>query len=253
LLCRLSAFGEATSDPKPQATATDYEEPKLLVGNIFPLGSDEKKILFKFQRTSTREGATVNVLREYTAADGSKAARDRLAYEAGKLVSLSSEEFQKGEKGSAVLRSDPNHPGQRTISFEFSAAGATEPKRSTESERTDIPTLVDDMIPGFIVTHWTELAAGGSAKFRYIVLSRGETVGFRLVKESETTRQGKAVLRIKMEPSSFIIAQLVDPIYFVVEKDSPHRILQYLGRTTPVIKNGNKWKDLDADTVFEWN
>jgi hypothetical protein len=73
------------------------------------------------------------------------------------------------------------------------------------------------------------------------------------VKESETTRNGKPVLRIKMEPTSFIIAQLVDPLYFVVEKHGAHRILQYLGRTTPVVKNGSKWKALDADTVFEWN
>jgi hypothetical protein len=109
------------------------------------------------------------------------------------------------------------------------------------------------MIPAFIVSHWNALAAGTPAKFRYLVLSRVETVGFRLIKESETTRQGKAVLRLKMEPTSIIIAQLVDPLYFIVEKDAPHRIFQYLGRTTPVIKNGNKWKDLDADTVFEWN
>jgi hypothetical protein len=235
------------------SAAIDYEEPKLLVGNIFPLGPDPKKVLFKSERTAAREGATVKVVCKYTATDGSVAARDQISYGSGKLLSFSTDEYQTGEKGSAVIRPDPGHPGQRTIFFEYTASPGAAPKKSTETERTDMETLVDDMIPGFITTHWKELASGSPAKFRYIVPSRCETVGFRLVKESETTKNGKPVVRIKMEPTSFIIAQLVDPLYFVVEKDGAHRILQYLGRTTPVLKNGNKWKELDADTVFEWN
>jgi hypothetical protein len=253
LLGKASVLGAAPGAATPFPGAIDYEEPKLLVGNIFPMGAEPKKLLFKSQRTGSRDGATVKVVREYTAADGSVAARDHITYGAGKLVSFASDEFQTGEKGSAVLRADPHHPGQQIIFFEYTAAPGASVKKSDESERTDMETLVDDMIPAFIVSHWNALAAGTPAKFRYLVLSRVETVGFRLIKESETTRQGKAVLRLKMEPTSIIIAQLVDPLYFIVEKDAPHRIFQYLGRTTPVIKNGNMWKDLDADTVFEWN
>jgi hypothetical protein len=245
--------GAAAPGASRSLAAIDYEEPKLLVGDIFPLGPEPKKVLFKSERTAARDGATVKAVCKYTAADGSLAARDQISYGSGKLLSFSTDEYQKGEKGSAVIRPDPGHPGQRTIFFEFTASPGADAKKSTESERTDMETLVDDMIPGFITTHWKDLASGAPAKFRYIVPSRCETVGFRLVKESETTRNGKPVLRIKMEPTSFIIAQLVDPLYFVVEKDGAHRILQYLGRTTPVVKNGNKWKDLDADTVFEWN
>jgi hypothetical protein len=247
------AFAAAAPNAANSSAAIDYEEPKLLVGNIFPMGPEPKTVLFKSERTSERAGATVKVVCKYTAADGSPAARDQISYGAGKLLSFATDEYQKGQKGSAHIRPDPSHPGQRTIFFEFTASPGADPKKSTENERTDMETLIDDMIPGFIVTHWKELASGAPAKFRYIVPSRCETVGFRLVKESETTRNGKPVLRIKMEPTSFIIAQLVDPLYFVVEKDGAHRILQYLGRTTPVLKNGSKWKDLDADTVFEWN
>ena len=73
-----------------------------------------------------------------------------------------------------------------------------------------------------------------------------------MAKDSEATRDGKPVVRFKMEPTSVIIAQLVDPIFFVVEKQGAHRVLEYDGRTTPLIKSGNKWKDLDAVTVYEW-
>jgi hypothetical protein len=67
------------------------------------------------------------------------------------------------------------------------------------------------------------------------------------------TYQGKAAVIIKMSASSFIIAALVDPLFFTMEKDGEHRVLQYDGRTTPKLKDGTKWKDLDAVTVFDWD
>jgi hypothetical protein len=45
---------------------------------------------------------------------------------------------------------------------------------------------------------------------------------------------------------------MVVPLFFIVETNGEHRILQYTGRTTPRVKAGNKWKDLDAVTVFDW-
>ena len=55
-----------------------------------------------------------------------------------------------------------------------------------------------------------------------------------------------------MEPTSMLIRQLVDPLFFVVERDGLHRILEYIGRTTPMVKAGNQWKELDAATIFDW-
>ena len=64
--------------------------------------------------------------------------------------------------------------------------------------------------------------------------------------------RGIPTLRLRMQASSFIIAQIVDPLFFVVEKAVPHRVLEYEGRTTPKRRDGNKWKDLDARTVYDW-
>ena len=60
------------------------------------------------------------------------------------------------------------------------------------------------------------------------------------------------VLIVKMEPSSAILSTLVDPLVFVIEKDGRHRVLEYSGRTTPKWGKDNKWRNLDAVTVFEW-
>jgi hypothetical protein len=109
------------------------------------------------------------------------------------------------------------------------------------------------MLPYFIVEHWNELIRGQAVMFRFIAQSRIETVGFKFVKESDVTWRGKAAVRFRMEASSFIIAQIVDPLFFIVEKDGAHRVLEYVGRTTPKLRDGSKWKDLDARTVYDWN
>src|SRR2546423_935375 len=243
----------ASPSPSHSIPAIDYEQPKLLVGLIVAPGDNSKKLLFKSQRTATRSGSTVRVVCDYTYPDGSLAARDRIVYEAGQLASFESEELQTGEKGGAVVRIDPENPGKKKIFFDYTVGVGDKAKKSkaTESQGPENEVLVDDMIPGFIVAHWDTLMKGLPAKFRYIALSRKETVGFKLSKDSTVLREGKPVVRIKMEPTSIIIAQLVDPLFFVVEPQGAHRILEYIGRTTPMIRSGNKWKDLDAITIFE--
>jgi hypothetical protein len=244
--CSGGSVGAAPS----QGTQFDYCEPKLLVGNIFALGP-ESKLLFKSERRGVRTGTAVQVTCDYTYPDGSVAARDRILYKAGQLVSFTEEELQTGEKGSAVIRPDERNPGEQRIYFEYTDGQGGEAKTSTSTEKLQSDTLVDDMIPRFIVAHWQDLERGSALRFRYIVLSRKETVGFKLLKDAESSWRGQPAVRIKMQPTSFIIAQLVDPVFFTVEKTTSHRILEYSGRTTPLLKSGNKWKELDALSVFE--
>jgi hypothetical protein len=108
------------------------------------------------------------------------------------------------------------------------------------------------MVAAFLADHWGELARGEKVKCRYVVVPRRETVGFTFTKEADTTAQGRGVLVIKMEATSLIIAALVDPVFFTVEKTGQHHILQYVGRVTPKAKIRETWEDLDALVVFDW-
>jgi len=87
--------------------------------------------------------------------------------------------------------------------------------------------LINDMVAPFLISHWEELSNGREVKCRYIVLPRRETVGFTFTKEREESWSGRAVVILKMEPTSPIIAELVDPLYFTIEKEGPHRVLKY--------------------------
>jgi len=229
---------------------TDYENTNRVSGTIYERGPEPRRVLFKFSRTATRSNSTVRVLREYYPPEGLLAARERVVYENGNLISFDLDELQTGAKGRVVIGPDPEKSNHPKLFFQYAPrpGGPTEAK--SEALRPDV--LVSDMMPRFVSTHWEQLMKGSSAKFRFIVFQRSETIGFKLVKDSEGTWHGKPVVILRMEPSSLVIAQLVDPVFFTVEKSGSHRILQYVGRTTPMIKKGNKWEILEAVSVFDF-
>ena len=230
-----------------------YEQPKLRTATIYEAGSNQKRVLYKFTRTVTRSGSIVKVVREFNYPDGKIAARESVEYKGDNLVSFDLEEFQINAQGTVTLQpvSKALPKGRTTFAYITGTNSAARTNASTETFEQN--TLVGDMVAPFLVAHWNDLINGKTVKCRYVAASRAETVGFEFKKQWETTRQGKPVVIIKMSPTSVIIAALVDPLYFILEKDGEHRMLQYDGRTTPKIKSGNKWKDLDADTVFDWD
>ncbi len=233
----------------PSVRAADpninYLEPKILTGTIYADDS-LKKVLFTFRRTATNSGSTTRVLREFKLPNGTLAAREQVVYQNNQLKSFLLDELQTGARGSAVVESSGGEP---TINFNFSEG--TTKKSGSEKFLNEI--LTSDMVVPYIVAHWDAVLAGETVKCRLVSVSRAETVGFKFFKESETTWHGKPVIVVKMQPSSIIIARLVAPLHFIVEKAPPHRLLQYTGRTTPSIQKDGKWDDLDAVTVFDWN
>jgi len=241
-----AVFGALLSVPVVHAadTSIDYLEPKAFTGTIYSDAS-LKHILFKFRRTATSSGSEIHVVREFNLPNGKLAAREQVVYEGSQLKSITLEEMQAGAKGVAEVQSVG---GESKMNFNY-AEGST---KKTGSEKFLNEILTSDMVGPFIAAHFDEIAKGEVVKCRLISVSRAETVGFKFIKEADTTWRGKLAMVITLQPSSVIIAHLVDPLHFVVEKDGMHRVLQYTGRTTPSVRRNGKWEDLDAVTVFDW-
>ena len=255
LVCvALSVGGARSTFPLPAETNSvvplKYEEPRFLTGTIYAKDSDRKHPLFTFTRKATRSGSTLKVVREFDSPDGKLAARERVHYEGDELVLYELEDFQTGARGRAVIRAEAGKPSQKKINFRWSKDEKSKLQTREEALRKDV--LINDMVGPFLLAHWEELLKEREVKCRYVVLPRRETVGFTFVKEREGTWNGRAVVVLKMEATSPIIGELVDPLYFTVEKEGPHRVLEYSGRTTPKAQSGKKWMDLDAVTVFDW-
>lgn len=225
-------------------TPINYLEPKFFTGTIY---ADEslKQVLFTFRRTATNSGSEIHVLREFNLPNGKPAVREHAVYQDGQMKSFVLDEMQTGGKG--VLKVQ-GAGGESKINFDFTD-GST---KKTGSEKFLTEILTADMVGPYIAAHFDEIAKGNPVKCRLVSLSRVETVGFKFIKEADTTWHGKSVMKVTLEPSSIIIAHLVDSLHFIVEKDGIHRVLQYTGRTTPCIQKNGKWEDLDAVTVFDW-
>ena len=237
------------ADNTPGEPRLKYEEPKSLMGAIYERGSERHKLLFRFKRQATRSGSTLKVVRDYTYPDGKPAAQEQVVYNGNNLVSLTLREFQIGAEGSARIKR-PAGQGDGTLEFDYVKSPGGAVKSRTEGLREN--TLVGDTVGPFLADHWDELMRGAKLKSRYIAVPRLETVGFTFFKDTGSAAQNPEAVTIKMEPTSRIIAAIVDPLYFSVEKEAPHRVLQYSGRTTPKLNVRGKWEDLDAVTVFDW-
>lgn len=233
-------------------SALKYEEPRFLTGKIYAKDGHRRTVLFNFTRRAVRSGAELRVVREYTYPDGKLAARERLAYVGDDLVSFELEELQIGARGRAEIRRVANDHAKARIWFEYAKDPLSVTRPKTDSEPLQKEALVNDMVAPFLAAHWDELVRGREVKCRYIVVPRTETVGFTFKRAPESAQPGGRVVVIKMEATSPVIAALVDPLFFTLERDPPHRVLQYSGRVTPKIQSSGKWKDLDAVTVFDW-
>lgn len=222
-----------------------YEQPQFRTATIYARNSDRQQVLFKLKRTTTRSGNLVNVLREFTYPDGKVVAREHVTYDGNNLVACDLDDLQLHGKGTAkVIRNG----SKSKIAFDFIRGN----KHKSDTENFNAETVTSDMINPFLIAHWDRLMSGQPVKCRFIVFVRAETVGFEFTKQVETTVKGKPVVIVKMAPSSMIIAALVDPLTFTIEKNGQHRVLDYDGRTQPKIKQDGKLKDLDALTVFDW-
>ncbi len=225
-------------------------EPKFLTGTIYQKDSERKKVLFIFQRTATQTGDTLRVERKFLQPDGTLVAVENIAYQDGQLTDYTMSEPRANIFGDIQTVADPKNPGARRILIDYCHSPAV--RKKTDGEPLQPDTLIADNLYPFIIAHWEELMKGASVKFRFVALEQECTYNFQLTKESESSLNHRPVVRLKMIPTNPLVAMMVTPLYFILEKDGERRLLNYVGRTTPRIKKGKVWKYLDAETVFDW-
>ncbi|MEI8288981.1 MAG: hypothetical protein WCH99_05865 [Verrucomicrobiota bacterium] len=235
----------------PTTTETfDYAEPKLITGTVYETGSEQKKVLYTFRRTATRTNDTVHAERQFARPDGFVAAVENIVYKSGRLVYFQMKEFQANVSGTIDITPDPKNPAQQNICIGYDD-GLT-PQKGDFKKNLQPDTVIDDTLYPFMLAHWDSLMKGDSVKFHFVTLEWKRTFMFRLVKVGETTMHEHTHIKIKMEPTNLLVAPMVNPLFFMMEKDGDHHLVSYVGRTTPRVKKGKFWKYLDAETVFDW-
>jgi len=234
------------ASPKIFQAEPRFLEPVSLRGSIYPADSTNAA-LFTFRRSAHREGERVIANRQYLTPNGTPAATETVEYERDELKRFVLEEFQIQAHGSATFEKTAD--GKTVIAFECETG---EKRKKTALETQSGIVLINDTLPYFIAERWDGLMSGKSFAFRYAVIPRLETIGFTIRKTVRPKTTQESEVEVEMRATGWLLQKLVDPIVFTLEMNPPHHIIQYKGRTTPKIRRGRAWEDLDAVTIFDW-
>ena len=117
--------------------------------------------------------------------------------------------------------------------------------RETKIERVDGPVVVGPTMVGYIARHLDQLQAGEELEIRLAVLDRLATYGFKL----QAVEASPGQTRIRMKPSSFVIAMAVDPLYFTFET-ATGKPIRLEGRVAPEVRDDDGWHSVDARVEY---
>lgn len=206
---------------------------------LYEQNSSRQKKLFDLKSTDDGKTGELELFTTtYTDVSGQPALTEKIQLRGTKVHKIQISQHQTKEEATVEVKD-----GQ--VLFTVTANGKTK----TGSEKLKEPLVMSGNFVRYVHSEWSKLMEKGSVEFRYAVWYRLDTVGFKLIKEAEEGEGANKRVRLKMKPTSFIIAALVDPVIFYFSADGS-KLLELNGRVAPKIKVGSDYKDLDAEAIY---
>lgn len=216
-----------------------YAQAEDVAATLYDLQTNRAKKIFTLSVDLTFEGGHLRSTARYQTPEGELAVEEKGSIRGAKLLEYEIYRKQTNEKGRISIQGE-------TISFEYEKDGV----KKVASEKVRGETLSSANFNAYIQENWDSLVAGKELDIRYAVWDRLETVGFSLKKINEMQNEGERWLELRMKPSSFVIAALVDPIHLWYGLgDKKLKLMK--GRVPPKILKEGRWRDLDAEVVYE--
>lgn len=212
--------------------------PSQFTADVYDLKSNDIK--FKFEHKLETKGDTMIALNRYLSASGEELITERTEIKNEKLVSY--QQTQKQTGGDGLIKISGNK-----VIFTYKQNG----KEKTDEEELTSNFVTSPTLMEYMMKNFASLKKGDVHKIRFGVIDRRETIGFELRKDSETTFNGTKAVVIRMKPSSFVIAALVNPLYFTFD-EAGTRGLELRGRLPVKVKDGNSWADFDGRMVYKY-
>ncbi|MBC7692015.1 MAG: hypothetical protein H7222_09610 [Methylotenera sp.] len=188
-----------------------------------------------YQAEEKIDGKFRTIEEAYFSPTGIPWVQEKTALEGGNLKQYEVKQLQLAESGAIEVR------GNRVL-LSYTRGGKTSTSEEEFSERFVIgSTLLD-----YLRRHQQELLQGDTLRVRFAVLSRTETVGFGL--SLDVRKPGR--LRVRMSPTSPVIALFLKPFYFTFSDDLK-RIVEFQGIAMPKVARGSGWQDFRTQTLYE--
>lgn len=229
------------------AAAMPAHADETVKGKIYD--PESGKLLFQYENKKGSTGAvSFSHTRYQELGSGNPVVEEDMLFESGKLKSYRYNQLQTQENGTIEIRDGK-------VFYRYVEQG----KASTDDEKFEDGMIVPDQIEEVVRDSWKRLEAEESVKIRILLLERQDSVGFKLFKDKERDYKGKPAVDIVMKPSSIFIAAVAPSFRVTVEKESPHRLLEILGRLPvrmPKVnppKKRSDWKAIDARVELDYS
>ncbi len=204
---------------------------------------ETKKLRYEGTRQRIEAEGKVTVRTQMSKADGTKVQREVTVYDAQTLALIS---FEREDFLTGRLEKMSKTGGKVVISFKEDRGEDVE---TEELDWEDNMALTLTIVP-LLQRNWKTILAGEEVEIQLLVPSRQDTVTFDLEKDSLAKVGGREVTVVVMEPDSFFIRVLVDPLYFYLDNAAPHRLLEYTGRVSVKDDDGD---DLDLRAEYTYS
>lgn len=184
-----------------------------------------RAVRYRGLRTVRHEAGQVTVATTFTTPAGEPIQRTVAVYERDTLapVSWQLRDLRSGER-------ETLERGNGTLHMSYRAGGEEAPDEdSVEAAEGQVFTAT--VVP-YLRRRWSDLAAGETVNFGLLVPSRQDVFRFRALRDDAAPGGGPGRVVVRMEPGTWLIRQLVDPLYFVLDADPPHRLREFRGRSS---------------------
>jgi len=210
-----------------------------MTGKGYEIQDPRDSVIFSMEQTVGVDG--LSSFTAFRTPEGKDLVTEKMEFDdAGAPLRYTVNHVQSGTSGVVEIQ------GGR-LRFSYRAADG---KLKTNDESIPEVWATGPMFLPMVRKNWDRLMKGEAMKFRFAVWDRAETVGFQLFKHRvEKKPDGREVVVLKLKPTAFIIAAIVDPLYFEMRPDGS--LLETMtGRTLPKRQEGSKLTDLDAHIVY---
>ncbi|KYG65184.1 hypothetical protein AZI87_11500 [Bdellovibrio bacteriovorus] len=210
--------------------------------NLYDLKSEQTKKLYTLEVQFSEAGGRVHSEAVYKDLNGKTVVKEKGVTQEAQVKSYEIERPQTSEKGKFTVEGEKIH-------FEYTGANG---KKKTSDEKLKGLLLSTANFNAVVMENWEKLSSGKELEVRFAVWDRLETVGFTLKKMSDLDKGTDKWMELRMKPTSFVIAALVDPVYLWYSHDSK-KLMVMKGRVAPKIEVGGSFKDLDAEVVYTYD
>jgi hypothetical protein len=123
-------------------------------------------------------------------------------------------------------------------------------RKEEAKESVDDSVVVPSTLMAYLKPRMKSLIAGSEVTVKMAVLDRKAAYTFD-IKKMGTTKgvAGAEVLVLRMKPANWIIAQIVDPMFFYLDQKGD-RLIGFDGRSALRREDGDKLRDIDAKVAY---